>query len=136
MPALEETRDCWILPLGGMLVASFVIDYAFAVEFAPEAGEPLTLRIEAPFTLSRGDRSRTFSPGANPTGLGPALHLFRKKVEQAMAWKGGRLDVGFVDGIELRVGPDPQFGAWQLSDSRGLLIGAAPGGGLSLWRTA
>ncbi len=123
-----EEADHWLLPLQGTLVNRCIVDYAFSLDFQFESREALTLKLETPFTLARGKREKRFSPGMYPTELGSALGLFRKKVESAVAWKDGRLDVAFSGGIRLHASPDPQFEAWNLSGPRGLLMVCSPGG--------
>lgn len=51
----------------------------------------------------------------------------------AIGVTGGRLELGFAHGLQVRIDPDPQYESWQVNSSDGLLLVSGPEGRLSFW---
>lgn len=120
------------LPLRGSVVSRCYVDSAFGIQFFEDHKET-TIRIEGPFYVAYPADGRVFS-AADHANLGHAFDILGKAVEQATAFRDGRLEVRFSDGTILSVKPDPRYEAWELSSSTGLLLVSLPDGSLAVWR--
>ena len=130
---LEEREDAWVLSLKAP-VTNVRIGTGFDVQLLDGAGR-VEISIGNLFRLVQGCVVQEFDPDKFTT-LGPALSMVRKTIEQAVAYKNGRLRLEFSDGSLITAGPHPQYEAWQISgwDAPGtMLIVCTPGGGLAVW---
>jgi hypothetical protein len=130
---LVEAADRWLVPMAGLTVTQCRLDYAFSVVVADEPAGSFEVRIEQPFTVaSRGDEL-TIDPEGDPVQMAPALRVLRQEVEQAIAFKDGRLELTFGDGVLLRVPVGEDYEAWKIVGPAGLRIVSLPGGELAIW---
>ena len=128
---LVEHEEHWDLPIRGRSVTRCLIDHAFGLQFwSPET--TFDLRIEGPFSLCTPDLGETAITPSQVLSQAPALQLFRKEVCSARAHKGGRLEILFSEGIELRASPSALYEAWEIVGGGQRLV-SCPGGGLTVW---
>lgn len=132
---LVEADDRWLVPMVGT-VTQCRVDYAFTVVVMDEDAGYFEARIEQPFVLARGAKEASFDPEGDPVALAPVLRVLRGQVEQAVAFKDGRLELVLGDGVMLRVAAGGRYEAWQIAGPRGLLIVSMPGGELAVWDSA
>jgi hypothetical protein len=132
---MPEASDDVELPLRGTTVTRCLIDAAFGLEFYVDRESSSTVRIEGSFSLHEGGEQLQFSP-ENTMGLGRALILLGKKVQSAVAKKGGSLELRFEGGHVIVVPPDPHYEAWTFAGPRGMLVVSTPSGGLAIWSDA
>jgi hypothetical protein len=59
--------------------------------------------------------------------------LLNQSVTSASADYTGTLILGFDSGTSLRVEPDPDYEAWNITGPRGRMIVCMPGGELAVW---
>jgi hypothetical protein len=117
--------------LHGREVSRCYCDTAFGIQFFDKANE-FTIRIEGTFTLKLA--GQTFSlTHLRRSALGPALELYGKIVDRAVATQDGSLFLTFSDETEIVVHPNDRYEAWGLSGPDGLLLVSLPGGGLAVW---
>lgn len=129
---LAEREDHWVINLTGKAVTRCLVDNAFSLEFWTRDEGAVTLRIEGTFTLKKNDSSTVLSAD-RAKSLAPALALFGNVVASAMAGKDGSVRLSFSDGTSISSEPDPDYEAWELSETGGKLIVSKPGGGLAIW---
>jgi hypothetical protein len=131
---LTPQGDSWLLPVAGQQITRFCVDN--------EAVRVLCLNmieisIGEPFTLITPDgRQRTLDPGGPAMDLAPVLQIVRQEIREGIAFKDGRLQLGFSDGSCIKVPPGADFEAWTLAGPGGadaLKIVSTPGGDLTIW---
>jgi Family of unknown function (DUF6188) len=132
---LIETTDRWMLPLGGCEVVQCRVDFAFTVLAEGPAGA-FEVRVEQPFEWIAGADAAgpiSIDVASHPTAAAPALACRGKSILEATAFKDGRLELSFGDGLALRVPPGKDFEPWTVAGPDGLRVVSAPGGKLSIW---
>ncbi len=108
---LQEREDAWVLSLNKP-VTGLQLGMQFILQLDDGEGR-VSICIENVFQLIEGCIVREFDP-EQPATLGPTLVVIHKVVEQAIAWKNGRLDVRFEDGRRIVCYPHPQYESWQI----------------------
>lgn len=133
MDEFVEAADRWLVPVAGRSVTQCRLDYAFTLVVADESAGSFEIRIEQPFVVtSRGDEV-VLDPEGEPARMAPALGLLRQDIEQAAAFKDGRLELSFTDGGVLSVPVGEDYEAWSIVGPAGLRIVSLPGGELAIW---
>lgn len=127
---LIERRGRWLVPMAGLTVTQCRVDYAFTML----VDDGYEVRIEQPFTLVRGAASSLLDPEGEPSELGPALSVLRRDVEQAVAFKDGRLEIALSDGVRVLVNGDDDHEPWTVVGPGGLRVVSMPGGELAIWK--
>jgi len=127
--AMQPKQGDIDLRLRGRAVSRLFIDHRLGLEFLEHGVET---------TLVVGGRSRLKHGGAwlelsadNSQEVGKASILVRKTVDRAVAHEDGSLEVNFMDGDMLFVGPDPGYEAWEAYASDGMKVISLPGGWLA-----
>jgi hypothetical protein len=130
---LVEAEDRWVVPVGGT-VAQCRVDYAFTLVVDGSQGS-FEVRIEQPFELLGGvdDGPMSLSWEGDPTALGPALAVLHAELDEALAFKDGRLELRLGYGGRLRVPASDEFEAWTFAGPDGLRLVSMPGGELGVW---
>lgn len=128
-----ELGDRWLLPLMGRRMTQCCVDHAITLRFS-EADGSFDVRIGEPFTIHQAGEERVLQPEQDPTGLGPALSLLNQTVSEAVAFKDGRLELGFSNGAILKVPVGQDYEPWELVGPHGLRVVSLPGGELAVWR--
>ena len=130
---LVETGERLELRPGKRAVTQCRIDHAFTIIFG-DADETFEIRIDEPFTLgTAGGDDVSLDPEGPSAAIAPALDVLHRGVESAVAFKDGRLEIGFDDGRVLRVPAGETYEAWTLVGPAGLYIVSVPGGELAIW---
>jgi Family of unknown function (DUF6188) len=132
---LIEAPDHWVLPLDGSAVVQCRVDFAFTVLAEGPEGT-FELRVEQPFEWfagTDGGAALSIDVAGDPTAAGPALACLNKGIRGGTAFKDGRLELRFEDGLELRVQAGEDYEPWTLTGPGGLRVVSAPGGELSIW---
>ena len=111
-------------------VTQLCFDHAVTLRLWSQEGE-VSVRIAGKLTVEYGGTTFEVDPDAGEN-LGAALSLLHAEGAEARATEEGGLEVRFAGGLRLEVAPDPQFEAWELSDSRGAQVISTPGGGLAV----
>jgi hypothetical protein len=131
-----ETPDRWGLALESHAVVQCRVDYAFTLVIdGPSDG--LEVRIQQPFELLSGADGETpvrIDPNGDPSGLVPALGLWRAELVEALAFKDGRLELRFAEGERLHVPAGEKFEPWTLVGPAELRLVSMPGGDLAVWK--
>ena len=130
---LVERREYWDIPLAGKPVCRFKVDMHLILEFFEPEDEETRVEIAGEFRLLVNNGEYKLS-AQERTGLGPVLHLYRKTVEWARAFKDGRLEMKFFDDGQLTVFPTTEFESWQVIGARGLRVVCTPSGQLFTWQ--
>lgn len=91
----------------------------------------VTIRISSPFVVEYGGTRFAVVP-AKQDNAGAALSLLNAVVTDARATAEGGLALRFGDGLAVEVAPDPQFEAWEMSDSQGASVISMPGGEIAV----
>jgi hypothetical protein len=130
---LVEAADHWLVPMTGRTVTQCRLDYAFSLVVADEPAGSFEVRIEQPFTVASHGDELTLDPEGDPVLMAPALRVLRQDVEQAIAFKDGRLELTFGDGAVLRVPVGEDHEPWNIVGPAGLRIVSLPGGELAIW---
>lgn len=130
---LVETADRWLVPMAGLTVTQCRLDYAFSLVVAGEPASSFEVRIEQPFVVAGHNDELVLDPEGEPAAMSPALSVLRQDVEQASAFKDGRLEMTFGDGAVLRVPVSADYEAWNIVGPAGLRIVSLPGGELAIW---
>lgn len=129
-----EAEDRWVVPLAGATVTQCRVDYAFTLVVGGAQGS-FEVRIEHPFELlpypDGGPVSLSLEH--DPTALGPALAMLHAELDEALAFKDGRLELRLSDGGSVRVSASEEFEAWTLVGPDGLRLVSMPGGELAVW---
>ncbi len=137
---MNEFADRWILPVAGHTVTRCCIDDVLTIEVSEDERATATLLIAGPFELQTADRfwHRFWRLGkrSNSIRFAPAQALSGLKVERAVAFKDGTLEMAFADGSHLRVPPNAKYEAWEFTGRHGAKAIALPGGELAIWRSA
>ena len=119
------------LRLRGRSVSRLFIDHRLGLEFL-EQGVETTLVIGGRPRLEHGGARLELS-AEQLAEVGKASILVRKTVDRAVAHEDGSLEVNFMDGDMLFVGPDPGYESWEAYASDGMKVISLPGGGLATW---
>lgn len=130
---LVEAADRWVVPMAGRTVTQCRLDYAFSLVVADEPAGSFEVRIEQPFTVASDGGELTIDPEGDPVQMAPALRVLRQDVEQAIAFKDGRLELTFGDGAVLRAPIGEDYESWNIVGPAGLRIVSLPGGELAIW---
>ncbi len=117
--------------LHGREVSRCYCDVVFGIQFFDKANE-FTIKIEGNFTLTLAGQTYSLTP-IHRIALGPALELYGKIVDRAVATQDGSLFLTFSDETEIVVHPNDRYEAWGLSGPDGLLLVSLPGRGLAVW---
>jgi hypothetical protein len=91
------------------------------------------LRIEGRFVVTAGSVTHRLD-AEKPADLDPARALVGQRIAMGRVLSAGLLEIRFEDGRILRVPPDDDFEAWELSGPRGMRVVCAPGGEISVWQ--
>lgn len=129
---LVDAGDRWIIPAE----ASTVMEYRLSMEFTILIDTPrgvLWVSLSAPFVFRSHGIDELIDPGTDPARLGGVLALIRQHPRRVEALKTGVLEMEFQDGSLILAEHASGYEAWQVSGSRGLLVVADPGGGLTVW---
>jgi hypothetical protein len=132
---LVEAQDRWVLPLGGCAVVQCCVDHAFTIVAEGPDGA-FEVRVEQPFEWFAGTDGQaplSIEVASDPTAAAPALACLHKGIRAGLAFKDGRLELRFEDGLELRVPAGEDYEPWTLTGPGGLRVVSAPGGELSIW---
>lgn len=128
-----EAADRWLVPVAGRSVTQCRLDYAFTLVVADESAGSFEIRIEQPFMVTSGAGEVVLDPEGEPARMAPALGLLHQAIEQAVAFKDGRLELSFTDGGVLSVPVGEDYEAWNIVGPAGLRIVSLPGGELAIW---
>jgi len=103
------------------------------MEIGDTDGE-FSLRINTPFKLKDSEDIADYT-AERLSEIGGALRLFDAVVVDAKAFKNGRLEMTFSNGIIVFVDPDTRFEPWEAvgNGEDGMRIIAMPGGELVVW---
>jgi hypothetical protein len=129
---ISESADSFDVDLKGSKVMQCVVDFAFTLELKKDE-QRVTIRVEGPFELTRGDRTYELYAEGRPTELGPAMELSRTSVQTAVVRKTGDLEMTFDDGTVLRVPSDPTYEAWTLTVTDGPIMVSGPEGKVTVF---
>jgi hypothetical protein len=115
-PGAQGNANGWTLPLSGRAVGRCCVDSAVTLRLDHPRGA-FELRIEESFVfVTPGGVEVHMRPEEDPTGLGPILTVARTAVEQAIAFRDGRLEMSFADGSRLEVPGSEECEPWGLVD--------------------
>jgi Family of unknown function (DUF6188) len=132
---LVEAQDHWVLPLDGCAVVQCRVDFAFTIVAEGPEGA-FELRVEQPFEWfggTDGQAPLSIDVAGDPTAAAPALACLNRGIRAGAAFKDGRLELRFEDGLELRVPAGQDYEPWTLTGPGGLRVVSAPGGELTIW---
>ena len=132
---LVDAADRWVVPMAGLPVTQCRLDYAFTIIIGDEPGASFQVCVEQPFMArmaGRGDEL-LLDPEGDPAEMAPALGVLHRRVEQAIAFKDGRLELLLGDGSVLEVPAGEDYEPWNIVGPSGLRIVSLPGGGLAIW---
>lgn len=135
---LAETPDRWVLALEDHAVVQCRVDYAFTLVIDGPSGG-WEIRIQKAFELLPGTDGGIpvlVELNGDPSALAPALGLWRAEVFEALAFKGGQLELRFTEHERLLVPACEEFESWTLTGPAGLRLVSMPGGQLAVWRPA
>ncbi len=128
-PSLVERDDRWILPFRGLTVTQVEADSAFGLVLDDEGA----VRISSTATLGWVNvMAKPETHEISPAKPEVAAGLVGATVLSAVAFKSGRLRIGFDDGNLLKVAVDPQCEGWTATGPNGMLVVSLPGGGLAV----
>ncbi len=119
-------------PVEGRTVTKLQIDHAFGIGLWEKGGGEFHFRIEGPFLVRTAESSHYLDPEEQRSKLAPALDVFRKTAEKAVAHGDGTLELRFTDGTEIIVAPDPRYEACGMAGPLDAKVSCPPGGGLSV----
>ncbi len=136
----EHSRSEIDLSLNGFTVSQCIIDRAFTLRMLrPLQSDPNqegnSLRIEAPFDFEMEGVTHHCDLEHDLQTACPALALLWRVVEAAHVNGQGGLQITFSGGVVIRVPSDPNFEAWTLNSSNGLIV-SGPGGEISTFSSA
>ena len=129
---ITEASDRYDVDLADHKVMQCVVDFAFTLTLK-KGEQGVTIRVEGPFSMTRGGRTYELYAEGRPGELGPAVELSRTSVRAAVVYKTGELKMTFDDGTVVRVPSDPEYEAWTLTVTDGPLIVSGPGGKLTVF---
>ncbi len=131
---LIEKSDSWEIMAKDWTITQCKVDYAFTIESWSSNDSFLSIRIEGRFNLKTASDEYDLYAEDGPTTICRALNVLHQKIETLAAYKTGMLRIIVSNGIQISVPSDPNYEAWTLSGSRGLLIVCEPGGTLAVWK--
>lgn len=119
--------------LVGARVTRTAFDYQVRISFTdhePDGRVRLDgeLVIETPITVTDAAGTQVILFPGTGTALAPLLGLFTKAVVKAEVTGLGTLSLGFDDGTQLSIGPDPDYESWSLTGSGLEPVLVGPGG--------
>ncbi len=134
---LVPDGDRWRVPIVGA-VDQVAIDFSVQLSGSGSRADPLGdwsadftwhVRIEAPFRLTRRDRSvQALVPGCDFEALAPALVVTHQTMISMHIWRDGRLRMAFDGGEVVDVEAVEFSEAWEVHVGRGWLVAPiAPG---------
>lgn len=118
--------------LAGFMVSRCLVDFGFTLDFS-RGRELSSLRIDEPFELNMRDVVFHCDAANEREALGPALTLFRHRVEAVWIADDDTLHIMFDGELSLTIPRDPDFESWTLNGPAGELIVAGPGSRLSMF---
>jgi hypothetical protein len=131
---LIHANDSWQLPIAGIPVSRFVVDYEFTIAFTDGAFD-CTIRFEGTLTLVK--RSTALARDVTQPGqLAELFSLLGVPAVSGTAHENGDLRVVFENGWEVLASAEPDYEAWEVSTSTGARIVCSPGGQLAIWLDA
>ena len=118
------------LGLSGKCLQSMELEYTLVLQLS----DVYFISISSPLTLEIDGENTLLSPEEDSEdGFGPIRGLVGRAVVDADVDAGGALRVTFQGGARLRVGPDPDYEAWNVSGPNGALVVSMPGGEIAVW---
>lgn len=131
---LVEADDHWRLPLTGKAIDQCCFDFAVVLRLGiGDAG--WEIRISQPFVVVAPDGTDRLVVPEELAHVEAVLPLLRLAVEDAIAYKDGRLELRLAGGAVLQVPPDEGYEAWEAAGPDGMKVFALPGGELAVWRS-
>ncbi|MBZ0316931.1 MAG: DUF6188 family protein [Anaerolineae bacterium] len=125
---LVEHASYWEIPIRGMAISRFIIDFTF-LEIEVFEDFTLTFRFEGEFLFEAGGQERILTI-ADPPSLCPILTTLNHAIKLAQFSKEGVLEIHLEDDSKFIVKPRYMVEAWELHSSVGLRVVCVPGGGL------
>lgn len=125
---ITESEDEFVISAPHLVVTTCCRDaWSSRLELRSD-DEMWTLIIGGTFSLSES-RAEVSTATAQPLEV-----LVGKVVSDVRSRKSdGELEIRFSDGVLLRVGPDPDYEAWEMYSTRGERLIAVPGDGIAKW---
>lgn len=119
--------------LVGVRVTRTAFDHQVRISFTDHAPDGRIrvdgeLVIETPFTLTDASGHQALLTPATGPSLAPLLGLFAKVVTETEVTGLGTLSLGFDDGTQLSIEPDPDYESWCLTGSGIDPVLVGPGG--------
>jgi hypothetical protein len=130
---IKENSESWVITIDDLIVTQCRIDHAFGIEFWESEESYLSLRIEGIFNLMFGNEKFDLYAGKEPIMICPALGVLHKNIESITIQKTGILELIFTNEMRITVFPSPDYEAWTISGSNGLLFVCQPGGKIAVW---
>jgi hypothetical protein len=93
------------------------------------------IRISQPFVVAAPDGTDQLVVPEELAHVEAVLALLRLAVEEATAYKDGRLELRLAGGTMLQVPPDEGYEAWAAAGPDGMKVFALPVGELAVWRS-
>jgi hypothetical protein len=129
---LNRTPDGWELPIAGIPVSRFIVDYGFTLAFT-EASFDCAIRFEGLLTLVQHTTS-TAHDVTKGDQLTPLFSLLGVPAVSGFAHENGSLRIVFENGWQVLANADAECESWQLYSSSGAKIVCSPGGTLVVWK--
>ena len=129
-----ELGDRWLLPLDGQIVTR---SYAFPglILDLNGKGRSYGIRINGDSAVRKRDTEHRISAEQWSDSAPDLIDCFKgKTIQQAFAFKDGRLLLSFEDDTELVVLSDSTYESWELSGTGDLRVIGCPGGELAIWK--
>lgn len=131
---LVEAEDHWRLPVAGTVIDQCCFDFAVVLRLGiGNAG--WEIRISQPFVVTAQDGTEQLVIPEELAHVEAVLALLRLAVEEATAYKDGRLELRLAGGSMLQAPPDEGYEAWEAAGPDGMKVFALPGGALAVWRS-
>lgn len=130
---LTKQANYWELPLQGKRVSRCFLDHAFGIQFLLDSESEIAIKIEGIFLFKRDNKEYQLSSNEDPEVLCPAFSVLHKVVKKAIICANGDLELEFMNGSSLKVTPEYEYEAWEVTSSNGLRVVCAPGGKLAIW---
>lgn len=129
---MVESLDGWHALLIDARIAYIHVDFRIGLDIA---GVDLvgSLVMETPFQLLHIGRELIVTPGEIDT-IAPVLHLFNLQVNEVRIHRDGQLMIQFANGDQLKILPNDDYEAWQLSWGSNSLFVCQPGGTLAVFQ--
>lgn len=118
------------LRLSGKLLQSAELEYTLVLQLSGD----YFIAISSTLSVGVVGRNIVLSPEEDSEqSFQPIRELVGRTVETAEVDHKGALSVTFEGGSHVRVEPDPDYEAWNVSGPNGALVVSMPGGELSIW---